>query len=252
MQSKPISIYIYFGTSLRYLQDVISGVPVHGKNFILDNIDDFLTKLSEFILPVTKRASSELQEFKEKLEKTISEHKLTPEEQVELREIMGNIRETLFAEAAGNFAFIVTDKRIDVDKLLYKMEELFAPNVFNLLPEVAKYDFNEAGKCIAFERSTAAAFHLLRGTEDVLKKFYCFFIKRNRAKMLLWGPMVESLRKHRKRPPDYILNNLNNIRQSYRNPTDHPEKIYDIQEAQDLCSLCIEVVNKMIKIMEPK
>ncbi len=63
----------------------------------------------------------------------------------------------------------------------------------------------------------------------------------------MWGPMIISLRKRKKsRPPDVLLNNLDNIRVSFRNPTQHPEKIYDIQEAQDLFGLCVDVVSRMI------
>jgi len=42
MQSKPISRYMFFGTSLRYLQDAKKGWHVHGHAQILHNIDSFL------------------------------------------------------------------------------------------------------------------------------------------------------------------------------------------------------------------
>lgn len=48
-------------------------------------------------------------------------------------------------------------------------------------------------------------------------------------------------------PQKELLDNLDNIRVSFRNPTQHPEKRYDIDEAQDLFNLCIEVVNRMAK-----
>jgi len=38
---------------------------------------------------------------------------------------------------------------------------------------------------------------------------------------------------------------LDHIRRSFRNPTQHPDKIYDIQEAQDLFGLCVDAVNRM-------
>src|SRR5258706_16076864 len=105
------------------------------------------------------------------------------------------------------------------------------------MPPIAKYDVEEAGKCIAFERPTAAAFHLLRGTESVLKDFYCTMIKQKRCQ-LMWGPMVADLRKRPKTKKNIVLlDNLDNIRRSFRNPTQHPEKIYDIQEVQDLWGL---------------
>ena len=61
---------------------------------------------------------------------------------------------------------------------------------------------------------------------------------------------IDGFRAHLTMLPDdrlgiVLLNNLDNIRQSFRNPTQHPEKIYDIQEVQDLWSLCVDVVNRM-------
>ena len=56
-----------------------------------------------------------------------------------------------------------------------------------------------------------------------------------------------SLRQRRDAPSDELLENLDLIRRSFRNPTAHPEKSYDIDEAQDLFGLCIDVVNRMAR-----
>ena len=244
MQSKSILSYIVFGTELRYLQDASETWSVHENNYVLDNIDRFFANLDKFDLPVTQCAAYELRQFRDELTQSDTDHRLSAGEASKLRKIMSDVRKTLFAEAEGNIAFIVTDKRLDVNKLLSDVPALMAPDIFDALPDIAQCDFIEAGKCIAFERSTAAAFHLLRGTEAVLRDFYCSIVKRNRVD-LMWGPMVGSLRKRRQSPPAPLLDNLDNIRRSFRNPTQHPEKRYDIQEVQDLFGLCVDVVNRM-------
>lgn len=248
MESKRISRYIDFGTELRYLQDIEAGWNVHGEDMILENINRFFAHLLEFNLPVTQRAAYELRQLRDKLAQSDSGHKLTADEGSELSRIMDNLRNTLFAEARGNVAFIITDKRIDVNKLLADMPALMAPSVFDSLPDIAQYDFIEVGKCIAFELPTAAAFHLLRGTEAVLRYFYCSIVKRGRVE-ILWGPMVEHLRTRKTSLPRPLLDNLDNIRRSFRNPTQHPDKVYDIQEVQDLFGLCIDVVNRMAALL---
>ena len=251
MQSIPISWYVNFGTGLRYLQDAGQGWTVHGEWRILENIDSFLDCLKEFELPVTERAAHELVELRDELAETDSDHKLTDDQAHRLNETMKAVRKTLFAEAEGKIAFIVVDKRIDVNKLLSDVPALLSPGVFECLPDVAQYDLMEAGKCIAFERPTAAAFHMLRGTEAMLRQFYCGIVKRGRVKKLLWGPMVESLRERKKEPPPApLLDNLDNIRRSFRNPTQHPDKIYDIQEVQDLFHLCVDVLNRMVAFLD--
>ena len=51
-------------------------------------------------------------------------------------------------------------------------------------------------------------------------------------------------------PTKEILEQLNIIRESYRNPTQHPEKIYNIGEAQVLFGLCMHAVE--IMVADPK
>lgn len=189
------------------------------------------------------------------MSKTSSNYKLSSNDAKELKDIMKAIRQTLDAEAEGIFALVTTEKRIDVKKLISNVELLMASDVFDFLPNVAKYDFEQAGKCIAFELPTAAAFHLLRGTEDVIRWFYCSIIKRNRLpeKERMWGLMIDQLRrKRRNAPPALLLDHLDYIRNNFRNPTQHPEKIYDMDESQDLFNLCTEAINKVIKCLKDR
>lgn len=99
---------------------------------------------------------------------------------------------------------------------------------------------------MAFERPTAAAFHILRAAEDVLRSFYEKVVKQKRITSRMWGPIVIDLRKRTAMKNEAaLLNNLDNIRASFRNPTQHPEKIYSMDEVQDLIFLCVDVINRM-------
>jgi hypothetical protein len=62
----------------------------------------------------------------------------------------------------------------------------------------------------------------------------------------MWGPMSAQLRAlTSNKPSETILNTLDLVRVSYRNPTQHPEAKYDIESAQDLLGVCIDLINKM-------
>jgi len=250
MNAISIHRYFKFGTTVRFLQDVKTGFSVHGPGVVIANLDVLFREIEALPLPVTNRASAELRTFTDTLRALPEGTTLSADHAKELTQLISNLRMTLEAELKGSEAFVVAGKRLDTTKLLSDVGVLFAPGVFDALPETARYDFIEAGRCIAFERPTAAAFHLLRGSEGVLRSLYCSFVKRDRIDTMLWGPMAQALQKHRKaKAHDSLLRNLDNIRVSFRNPTQHPDKIYDIQEAQDLWGLCIEAVNRMTRVM---
>jgi hypothetical protein len=250
MKPKTIAFFFSFGTELRYLQDANQTYQIHGKDHVLEVIKRFFERLDFYNLSTTKKTKgfSDLKKFFEQMEKKDSNSKLSPEEAKKLRDTILKIRETLNAESKNKFAYIVEDKRIDIEKLLNNVSGLFAKDIYDSIPEIAKYDFTEAGRCIAFEVPTAAAFHILRGTESVLRQYYCSIVKKNRCSPLLWGKMINGLElRKRNRPSKTLLDNLKNIKDNFRNPTDHPEKRYDIDEVQDLFPLCIDVVNRMNK-----
>lgn len=252
MQSKSINKYIFFGTSLRYFQDIQMGSPIHGNGYILENFERLFSMIKELNLVVVDRSMPAINLARILGDLSLKEqgYRLTQEDAISISQYANQLRTVIDAETAGHYAFIVTDKKIDTTKLLQNVGSLFNEGAFDALNSLARYDFMEAGKCIAFERPTAAAFHMLRGTESVLRDFYSNCIKKNRVKDLLWHPMIESLRKKpRNKPPKELLDNLDNIRFNFRNPTQHPEKIYDISEVQDLFWLCVDAVNRMHSAM---
>ncbi|MEQ1799276.1 MAG: HEPN domain-containing protein, partial [Lacibacter sp.] len=234
------------GTDLRYLQDIDKSYNIIIKDGVRDNIKRLLRDIESLELIVTLRASYKLHSFLKKLNEVETERSVTDEESNELKEILKEIRHTMTAEANGIFAFITVEKRYELSKLLDKIDKLFSPTIYSNLPQMAQYDFNEAGKCIAFERSTAAAFHILRATEVVVRLYYQKFL-RKKPDGKTWGQLLNELKNKNKgkKPNSVTINHLFNIKDSFRNPTQHPDKIYDIQEVQDLLSVCIDVINKM-------
>ncbi|MDD2929492.1 MAG: hypothetical protein PHY50_06690 [Sideroxydans sp.] len=250
MQSVTVYRYWQFGTTVRYLQDASEGISIHGSSTINANIDALFLRMEELGLRVTLRAADDLRKIQAELKSSPADAKLTSAQATKLGSTIKALRQTLEAELKGINAYIISPKRLDVEKLVSDVSSLLAPSVFDLLTEVAQYDLSEAAKCIAFERPTAAAFHLMRATEEVLRCYYCHYVRRDRIDPMLWFPMVHALQQHRRaKTNDALHRNLDNIRLSFRNPTQHPEKIYDIQEVQDLLGLCVDAINRMQKII---
>jgi hypothetical protein len=174
MQSKSILDYIVFGTGLRYLQDASENWSVHENNYVLDNIDRFFANLDKFELPVTQCAAYELRQFRDELTQSDTDHRLSAGEASELRKIMSDVRKTLFAEAEGNIAFIVTDKRIDVNKLLSDVPALMAPDIFDALPDIAQCDFIELLSVTSSKQGSVSHLNVLQPPHFT----YCEELKR--------------------------------------------------------------------------
>ena len=152
----------------------------------------------------------------------------------------------VFAEAKTKSVYSVPARRYNAEYLLNTPENLFRTGVFGSLSDMAKLEIRSAGRCLLYGEATAAAFHILRGSEEVLRCFYFSRKKTKRLPTLIWGPMTSELRSlKRNRPADVILNSLDLVRNSYRNPTQHPDAVYDIETAQDLFGVCIDLINKM-------
>jgi len=256
MREQSVAGYIGFGTTLRYLQDAKKGWLIHHPNSVKDNLARFLRELDQLGLVVTTNlATAEgLVDLQTELEKTPEDEQLTQDQADRIVEGISTVRKTLFAEAKEKKAFVTAPKRWDVQKLLSDPGSLFGKEVFEALDDHAAYDFAEAARCIAFERSTAAAFHIMRGTEAVLRSFYCHIVKRNRLpkEKQMWGSMVNRLEARSSPPPAALLENLDSIRRNFRNPTQHPDAIYDIDRAQDLFGLVTPAVNQMVSLMDSK
>jgi hypothetical protein len=204
MEKKSIDGYFYFGTCVRYLQDSKSGRKLFGDGFVLANINECLNGLDELRLKITSIAAWDLRQFKSKLEEITDKSSVLSESQAnELKKICNTLRNTLKAELTTLEAFIVTPKRFDIDKLLDDVGSLMSPGIFLALPPITQYDLTEAGKCIAFERPTAAAFHLLRGTEAVLRHFYCTLIHTKRVSPLTVGRYSSRLKNTKKDQATY-------------------------------------------------
>lgn len=215
--------------------------------YVRSNLQELFEYIHELNLPVTVRhgAYRKLMEVLEELKELPDETLLSQQQATAIRDGIEQIRETLEAELKGVEAYTVTPKRYDVGLLIENVGALLAPGVYEKLPNMAKFDLREAGKCLAFERPTATAFHLMRATEGILRAFYANLVKRGRTETL-WGPIVSDLRKRRAaRSYAILLDNLDNIRRSFRNPTQHPEATYDIEQVQDLWGLCTDAINRM-------
>jgi len=245
MRETNIYPYYAFGYNYYILRYNSEGIPVHGTHDgLIARLDKFFARLHELDLRVTSTAAADLEAIRELARKMPENAKADKALAAQVKKAVDKLDATLDAELQLRSAFVVTPKRFSLESMLEKPADLFARNVLLSLPRICQFDFSQACRCIAFGLPTAAAFHLMRGVEGVLRHYYCSIVRRGRVGTLLWGPMVVHLRR-RDAPLSALLDNLDNIRVNYRNPTQHTDARYDIDGAQDLLAVSIDATNRM-------
>jgi hypothetical protein len=220
---------------------------------IIEQISTLYDNLTKARFLVSVAGLEQLKTFVEKLDKETDKTRLlNPGEVANLSAIMKIVESIVYAESQTKFISVLSEQRYSLECLLYHPEKMFKDGFFTRLPTLARSDLTEGFICLLLSRATAAAFHILRATEAVLREYYFTKIKRGREKKPMWGNMLIGLSKKRIQK-EKLIKRLEYIKDNFRNPTNHPEAIYNIEEAQDLLGLCIDVINAMAdELPKPK
>ena len=254
MKEVPIFSYFAFGHDYRLLIEGREGIKIHNTatgTSLSREIDNFFDKLDELDMSVTRIAARDLRKIKKDISDLPDDATVDKDLSKRLKNAFNDLDKTLDAELQLRKAFSVTQKRFDSNYLLEEPWKFLNKNTVEALPPICIFDFRSGCRCIAFGLATAAVFHFMRCIEGLLRVYYCSMVKKSRVDPLLWGPMVQHLRNRKKSPPPKtLLDNLDNIRHNFRNPTQHPDARYDIDEAQDLLGMIIDALNRISKELD--
>lgn len=154
----------------------------------------------------------------------------------------------LKAELGKTGTFLVGSKNaMDILTLIEAGEQAFPADLAEKVPAAIR-DVQHAMSCIAFELPTAAAFHLHRANETVLKKYWEIAsvgqpLKPNST----MGQIVKQMEDNdfgRKE----IRSSLRDLIALHRNPTIHPEQsLQDVEEAINLYGAVRSIVGFMLR-----
>ena len=124
------------------------------------------------------------------------------------------------------------------------MPNQFGEKVSSRFPKAA-VDIEEAAKCLAFDRATASAFHLMRALEVGLQAL-CSDLgiakpQRNWQNLLNEvDKAVRGLPRGTEADKEYLAKragaaaHLRNVKDAWRNDTMHPRATYTVEQASDL------------------
>jgi hypothetical protein len=183
--------------------------------------------------------------------------------------IVENVTYGYVNEAFGNLAFQMRSemkraKFLTVDKPeFYGESPLFESFVTDIYPQLT-YDIVEAGNCLALDRTTACAFHLMRVME--------FGVQRFGQKLgvplvneSVWQVIMDGVNKRIVSMPDKpaakkrlkvtyadVSGHLYSVKVAWRNPVMHPKKTYTTEEARRLFDTVKAFMNVLVKMLKPK
>jgi hypothetical protein len=174
---------------------------------------------------------------------------VTPIEIWRIKNVCEQYKIALMAELSSLSLYFVTRKGgFDTLALLEFAESLFPNELVVKVPE-SSFDAREAGRCLAYESSTAAGFHLFRVLECVIRRYYTH--ETNGAappKVRSIKTYVRALQTAKKGDPK-VLFLLEQIADGYRNPLIHPDAAIDFDQAVTIQNLVRAAVSAMLAIL---
>lgn len=228
--------YFHFGTVVRFLQDARPGHRLlddrDGGRRIRSNLRLLFTYMTDLGLQESLRseAAASLRELLEQMAQADATAVLTAQQFRALDTSIDAVRITLEKELRGMYAYSLTLGRLlSPDVRIEDTAWLAAPDAEgSSLPSTARLHVTEAARCLASELPTAAAFHLTRGVDIVMRAFY-----------------LSSASARRKVDHNELFERLDRIRADFANPLQHPSNVFTVDEAHRLWELSVDVINRI-------
>jgi hypothetical protein len=238
----PLAWVMSVGGCFRYLEEAKAREPIHGEGNILANLTFVLDSLVSLELSHSSNSpyAPLLRSLLQELNQAKQSASLGAANAQRLSDLARRLWLTVSAEAQARLMCMATNTRFKTEFLLNVAALLEAGN-FASLPDICQSDLSEAGACLAFGRPTAAAFHALRAAEAVIRLIYSKRIE-NAPDHIVWKLALDRLAGSD--VPSSVLANFDNLRRNYRNPTDHPDTVFNLEQAQAVFGLCLTAIDQ--------
>ncbi len=165
-----------------------------------------------------------------------------------LREKIHEFETLLEDELSKLPVYVLDDEKIgnfSIRKLLGGASNGYPKCTRDRLSQESRNEIDEAGKCLVYERSTAAGFHILRSVELTIRQYLLAipgFVMPplNRQN---WGEYLRLLKDNG--ATREVTDHLHNIKDNYRNPLMHPEDTMGTDEAVSIFAVA-QSMNEML------
>ena len=226
---------------------------------LYNRIANFFDFVNELNLQVTNSAIS-LGDIKKHYKRLDNESQENPKKNAspdlvkKVNTSVNKLLTTFEAEILNKNSFVLGDKKFPTKHLIDNQTLLFNhENVLLIAPFDVQFNITESAFCMAFDRNTAAAFHMLLATEEYVRFFNNLLIeeKEDDETITFFNLIKETEKilediKHNSELTSF----LHIIRKYYRNQSQHSNRKFTESEATELFNICIKVMNEMFRIIE--
>lgn len=202
-----------------------------------------------FIDPATKQ-----------LKPSTGEDRIDPHELSLIRTLVEKFEHALAAELNHVPSYVAEKCGIySTYDLAEHAHETFGANLRETIPAAAQIEFDSAGRSLAFGLGTAAAIHVLRAVEVMLRAYYESYAgssaakgERNYAIYLKKLAALADEDEKEPRPDKRVVQMLAQIKDQYRNPLVTPEAVIAVEEAAQLFGMASTLIALMARQMQAR
>lgn len=172
---------------------------------------------------------------------------ISPERMVSVTQAAQEFDTIYLAELQQADAYAVSNKgAYSTSRLIFNADEAFiGDEVQAALPDAARLEIQQWGRCFAFELPTASGFHIMRATEIVILDYLARTTSKPvRVSPRTWNAYIKALEKAG--ASEAITSALHQIRKLHRNPLMHPEDSLTVTKADALFGLAKAAIIAMI------
>lgn len=139
--------------------------------------------------------------------------------------------------------------------LIERGKDLLPESVKDSIDTYSQNEISEAAKCIAFGLPTAAGFHLARGVESVLRRYYDVLSGGAPRPRLPNGndvAMFGYIDQVRGRADPKVISVLEQFTRLHRNPVSHPGEVLGEEAALTLVGITVSAITSMVNDAKSK
>jgi len=181
------------------------------------------------------------------------EDRIDPHELSMIHSLVEKFEHALAAELNRAPTYVAEKRGIySTYDLAENARQVFPKNLKDSIPPAAQSEFDNAGRALAFGLGTAAAMHMLRAVEIMLKQYYEMFAGSVSAKsernLSIYLKKLAALAEDEEtspRPDKRVVQMLAQIKDRYRNPLLTPETAISADEAMSLFGMASALISLM-------